>query len=499
MSSNRSDSNQKNNESSNLIRLGSTKITRRRMLKYSASMAAMAFASSLMPPNVRRALAQEPLARRPSFKDIKHVVLLMQENRSFDHYFGTLAGVRGFDDPDAVKLPSGKPVFYQPDPENPLGHLLPFHLNTRATSAQKIPSTNHGWKTQHEAWNGGKMDNWVPAHRKADGPNGPYTMGYYRREDIPFQFALAEAFTICDAYHCSILGPTWPNRMYWMTGTIDPEGQDGGPLISNKEPQGGLRWMTYAERLEKAGISWKAYQQKDNFGTNVLEYFKNFIDAKPDSSLHARGMIRGPEGQFEHDAMNDKLPSVSWIFPPSWQSEHPDYMPADGAAFIASKIDALAANPEVWAKTVFILNYDENDGIFDHVVPPTPPPGTKEEFVHGLPIGAGYRVPCIIISPWTAGGWVCSELFDHTSVLRFLEKFTGVREENISEWRRKTFGDLTSAFRFEDGAAAQPVLPDTAGILEAAIYGARYLPKPELPSLNQIMPSQESGQRKRTS
>jgi phospholipase C len=479
----------------------SFQMTRRRMLKYSASMAAMAMASTFMPPNVRRALAQEP-ARRASLKDIQHVVLLMQENRSFDHYFGTLAGVRGFDDPNALRLPSGKSVFYQPDPENPDGYLLPFHLNTRQTSAQKIPSTDHGWRTQHEAWNGGKMDNWVPAHRKADGPNGPYTMGYYRRADIPFQFALAEAFTICDAYHCSILGPTWPNRMYWMTGTIDPAGANGGPVIANKIPPQGFSWTTYAERLEKAGVSWKCYQQPDNYGTNVLEYFNQFKNAAPDSPLHLKGMVRGPAGQFEYDAMNDKLPAVSWLFPPSYQCEHPDYMPADGAAFVASKIDAIAANPEVWAKTVFILNYDENDGIFDHVAPPVPPPGTELEFVKDvkdLPIGAGFRVPCIIVSPWTTGGWVCSQPFDHTSILQFLEKFTGVREDNISPWRRQTFGDLTSAFRFDDDKASQPTLPDTGGILEAAIYETTHLPKPILPGSNQTMPAQEKGERKRVS
>lgn len=473
-----------------------SKMTRRRMLKYSASMAATAFAATLMPPNVRRALAQDPV-RRASLKDIKHVVLLMQENRSFDHYFGTLAGVRGFDDPNAMKLPNGKSVFYQPDPENPDGHLLPFHLDTRTTSAQKIPSTNHGWETQHAAWNHGKMDNWVPAHRKADGENGPYTMGHYTRADIPFHFALAEAFTICDAYHCSLLGPTWPNRMYWMTGTIDPDGEHGGPVISNKIPPQGFSWTTYAERLEKAGISWKAYQQKDNYGTNVLEFFNQFRTAPVDSPLHQKGMVRGPEGQFEYDAMNDKLPAVSWIFPPSRQCEHPDYMPADGAAFIASKIDAIAANPEVWAKTVFILNYDENDGIFDHVAPPVPPPGTPDEFVADLPIGGGYRVPCIIVSPWTAGGWVCSEPFDHTSVLQFLEKFTGVREENISDWRRQTFGDLTSAFRFDADKANRPDLPDTSGRLEAARYEAKNLPKPVLPGSNQTPPTQEKGGRKR--
>jgi phospholipase C len=285
--------------------------------------------------------------------------------------------------------------------------------------------------------------------------------------------------------------------MYWLTGTIDPDGVNGGPLLANKMIDGGFRWTTYAERLEKAGISWKAYQQQDNYGTNVLENFKTFIEAEKGSSLHNRGVVRGPEGQFEYDAMNDKLPAVSWIFPPSYQSEHPDYMPADGAAFVASKIDAIAANPEVWAKTVFILNYDENDGIFDHVLPPTPPPGTPHEFVRNWPIGAGYRVPCIIVSPWTAGGWVCSEPFDHTSPLRFLEKFTGVREDNISDWRRQTFGDMTSAFRFGDNASGQPSLPDTTGILEAALYETAHLPKPTLPGTNQTMPVQEEGERKR--
>ncbi|HUH97224.1 MAG TPA: alkaline phosphatase family protein, partial [Anaerolineales bacterium] len=331
----------------------SAEMTRRRLLQVSSGMAMASLATTLMPPNVRRALAQQ--ASPGSIKDIKHVVMLMQENRSFDHYFGTLAGVRGFGDQNALMQGNGRSVFYQADPQNPDGHLLPFHLDTRKTSAQKIPSTNHSWETQHEAWNLGKMDNWVPAHRKADGVNGPYTMGYYTRADIPFHFALAESFTICDAYHCSLFGPTWPNRMYWMTGTIDPDGKNGGPILRNVVPPGGYSWTTYAERLEKAGVSWKVYQQEDNYGTNVLENFAQFKDAAKDSPLYLKGMARGPEGQFEYDAMNDKLPTVSWIMPTSFQSEHPDFMPADGAAFIASKIDAIAANPEVWAKTVFIL------------------------------------------------------------------------------------------------------------------------------------------------
>ncbi len=281
------------------------------------------------------------------------------------------------------------------------------------------------------------MDNWLPAHRKAEGDKAPYVMGYYTRDDIPFQFALAEAFTICDGYHCSVMGPTWPNRLYWMTGTIDADGKYGGPMTGNKEIPGGFRWTTYAERLQKAGVSWKLYQQKDNYGCNMLEYFKVFKEAGRNTPLYQRGMVREPDGKFEDDARHDRLPAVSWIIPRSVDCEHPDFMPAAGAAFVASKLDAIAANPAVWAKTAFIINYDENDGLFDHVPPPVPPPGTPGEFVKRVPIGAGFRVPCIIVSPWTAGGWVCSESFDHTSVLRFLEKWTGVAEPNISEWRRR--------------------------------------------------------------
>jgi phospholipase C len=451
-----------------------------------------------MPPNVRRLLAQEP-PKNSSLRDIKHVVMLMQENRSFDHYFGAMSGVRGFGDPNALQLASGKSVFYQPDAENPEGYLLPFHLDTRNSSAQKIPSTSHAWAVQHDAWNGGKMDRWLPAHRKADGQNGPYCMGYYNRDDIPFQYALAEAFTVCDSYHSSVLGPTWPNRMYWFTGMIDPEGLHGGPILNNTAPKEGYTWTTYAERLEQAGVPWKVYQQEDNYGCNLLETFKVFKDAPKGSPLYSKAVLRGPEGQFEYDARNDQLPAVSWIIPTSFQSEHPDHMPADGAAFVASKIDAIAANPDVWAKTVFILNYDENDGIFDHVAPPSPPAGTAREFVNGLPIGGGFRVPCILISPWTSGGWVCSQPFDHTSVLQFLEQFTGVREANISDWRRSTFGDLTSAFRFRQADRKPPLLPDTSGELTLAKYTSTNLPKPVFPEGDQHPPKQEAGSRKRVS
>ncbi|MGP9022457.1 alkaline phosphatase family protein [Streptomyces sp. BR1] len=467
-------------------------LTRRRLL---GSAVGGATALSLLPPSVQKAVAAGP-PRRGSVRDIEHVVLLMQENRSFDHYFGTLSGVRGFDDPQALKLPGGRSVFYQPDAVNPDGYTLPFHLDTHHSSAQAIPSTSHAWSVQHEAWNGGKMDQWLPAHRKADGVNGPYVMGYYTRKDIPFQFALAEAFTVCDHYFCSVLGPTWPNRLYWMTGTIDPGGTLGGPVIDNLAPTP-YRWTTYAERLQAAGVSWKVYQQDDDYGCNMLERFQTFKDAKPGSDLYERGVRPQPEGTFEDDARADRLPAVSWIMPTSYQSEHPDYLPAAGADFVARKIEAIAANPKVWAKTAFILSYDENDGLFDHVAPPTPRAGAADEFVQGLPIGGGFRVPTIVISPWTVGGWVASEAFDHTSALQFLEAFTGVAEPNISQWRRRTFGDFTSAFRFTQAQPRPPQLPqNTAEQLAEAKKEVATLPKPTLPGADQTFPRQEKGQRR---
>ncbi|MDH6124045.1 alkaline phosphatase family protein [Kitasatospora sp. GP82] len=470
-----------------------TGMTRRRLLGSVASVVGGAAAMSLLPPSVQQAVAAG-VPQHGSMRDIEHVVLLMQENRSFDHYFGTLAGVRGFADPDALRLDNGRSVFYQPDRVNPDGYLLPFHLDTRTTSAQAIPSTSHAWSVQHRAWNGGKMDQWLPAHRAADGVNGPYVMGYYTRDDIPFQFALAEAFTICDNYFCSVQGPTWPNRLYWMTGSVDAAGTHGGPIIQNSAPKP-LTWTTYAEQLEWAGVSWQVYQESDNYGTDVLSLFRNFQRAKPGDPLYEKGMTARPAGTFEEDARNDRLPAVSWILPTSYQSEHPDYLPAAGADYVASKIEAVASNPKVWAKTAFILNYDENDGLFDHVAPPVPEAGTPGEFVGGLPIGGGFRVPCIIISPWTVGGWVASEAFDHTSVLQFLECFTGVRAANISDWRREAFGDLTSAFRFHRRVGRAPRLPDTAAQLALAEREVATLPAPTLPGAVQHFPHQEHGHR----
>ena len=426
-------------------------LTRRRLLG-GAAVAATAAASLALPANVRTALAATGGQRRSGkLDDIKHVVILMQENRSFDHYFGTMKGVRGFSDPTAPTLPTGDSVFHQPYASHVDGYLLPFHYDTKTTSAAATPGLAHDWTTQHEAWDNGKMDQWISA-------KGPNTMGYFEREDIPFHTALAEAFTICDNYHCSVLGPTNPNRLYMWTGMVDPNGTGGGPITDNTPAFNNpiLSWTTYPERLSKAGVSWQVYQEEDNYDDNALEWFKQFADAPRGSELYQRGMTRKSAGWFEYDALHDRLPQVSWLVAPSAQSEHPDWTPAGGAEYIAGKLNAIAANPDVWNKTLFILTYDENDGMFDHVPPPVAPTGTAAEFVDGVPIGPGFRVPAIVVSPWTAGGYVDSTLMDHTSLIRILERRFGVTETNISAYRRQVMGDFTTSLQFNRTPAAYP-------------------------------------------
>jgi phospholipase C len=469
-------------------------ITRRQLL---ASGGGLVLASFALPKSLRSLLADAPTsaadlrARAGSLSGIEHIVVLMMENRSFDHYFGTMPGVRGFADPSVSRQ-----LFFQPDSQNPDGYLLPFHADTMDSSAQALPSNSHSWGPQHDSWANGAMNGFVTAHLAADGVAGQYTMAYYERQDIPFHWALADAFTVLDGYHCSMLGPTWPNRLYLMTGMVDPAGDAGGPVSSNFVPAEGFSWTTYPELLTQADVSWRVYQEEDNYGMNVLEYFDQYQNASPTSPLFKNGMRIYEAGQFEYDAMNDRLPTVSWIIPTSYQSEHPDFLPAAGADYIASKIDAIASNPSVWNKTVFVLMYDENDGFFDHVAPPTAPVGTPDEFITvdgvSAPIGLGFRVPCTVVSPWTVGGFVNHSVFDHTSVIQLIETVTGVTNPNITAWRRSVAGDL-SAVLGGPATGNVPRLPGTQAELVAAEQQVRAFALPPIPGTDQTFPIQPPG------
>jgi phospholipase C len=313
---------------------------------------------------------------------------------------------------------------------------------------------DHSEASGDQGWDGGKWDEWIEA-------KSPATMAYYTRADLPFLYALADAYTVCDEYHCSVLGPTYPNRLYLMTGTIDPNGLAGGPVTDN-----GLwntySWTTYPERLQAAGVTWKVYQQaSDYFNLNPLRWFAQYTNTMPGNPLYDRGLVlvNNLVTAFQSDVTNGTLPQVSWIIPPWSLSEHPPFAPASGQMLTKQLLDALASNPAMYNSTVFILTYDEDGGFFDHVPAPVPPAGITNEFVNGLPIGLGVRVPTILVSPWTRGGYVCSQVFDHTSVIRFLEQWTGVQEPNISGWRRQVSGDLTSAFDFTSPDTSYPLLP----------------------------------------
>jgi phospholipase C len=394
------------------------------------------------------ALASASRAATGTIQDVKHVVILMQENRSFDHYCGCMGGVRGFNDRNALILSSGQSVFNQPAG---FTNFLPFPLTN-----QCIDDVDHSEFTGLADWDDGKWDQWVPS-------KGYEAMSYYTPDYLLLHYALANAYTICDNYYCSFIGPTFPNRLCLFTGTIDPNGAAGGPAVENFIPTGGFRWTTYPERLQAAGVSWKVYRPIGDWFGDVLPWFAQYTNALPGSPLYDQGVAEVPDvvSAFEDDVANGTLPQVSWIIPTLAQSGHPPYSPVDGEVFIESVLQALASNPAVLNSTVFILTYDENGGFFDHVPSPIAPPGTADEFVNGEPLGLGVRVPAIIISPWSRGGKVCSQVFDHTSVIRFLETWTGVQEPNISAWRRQVCGDLTSALDFAHPNTNNfPALPD---------------------------------------
>ncbi|MBL7520887.1 phospholipase C, phosphocholine-specific, partial [Frankia sp. CNm7] len=516
-------------------------------------------AASLLPPSLLEAMAITP----PSggLGAVEHVIVLMQENRSFDNYFGRLKGVRGFGDRVPPRLPDGRSVLEQPRAGG--GAVLPFSAREAAAAAGRattdieyLASLPHGWRDATQAWAQGWWNDWVQAKTAS-------SMAFYDRQDIPLQYELAERFTICDAYFCSVYGSTNPNRNYLWSGKIGNEPGSSARAVTNAAydyAHAGYDWTTYPERLTAAGISWQIYQEWDNFTDNAVEYFKPFkavgtkvlapLVARMDDIRAALGVTRDQlpdpvttemmydglnglnlpapllqqvlalvqtgvdalgeqEREYFHRAMyrsapgtlvqrlrddiaRGTLPKVSWLVPPAADSEHPgSSTPVGSANLIYDVLDAIAFKPTIWAKTVLFLNFDENDGYFDHVPAPSAPrpaSGNGDDWYDGKPVGLGPRVPMTIVSPWTVGGFVASEVFDHTSVIQFLERWTGVTEPNISAWRRAVCGDLTSAFDFQRAhprpRVAQP------GPVPAAI--GRWRPEPPA---SQAPPAQEPGTR----
>ena len=348
------------------------------------------------------AMAQLAARTKPAGSDlgaIEHVVFLMQENRSFDHYYGTYPGVRGFDDHPRGKLGN----FAQAWPGGRDKTLLPFHLDSASGIGECTNDLDHSWPAEHSSWDHGTNAGFVSTHVQSEyqGPeHGVLTMGYYRRQDIPFYYALADAFTLCDNYHCSVQGPTHPNRLMALSGTIDPTGAAGGPVIitnGSSDAIGSAHWDTMPEVLEDAGVSWKVYNppgdvysidfiQKNGLiiSDAILPYFSQYQNAA--SPLYQKAFLPQYPDDFVSDIRSGTLPAVSWIIPPLGYDEHPSSPPALGEWFTSQVLSALVANPEAWSKTVLFHMYDENDGFFDHVVPPVAPVGTTGEYLTVSPL-----------------------------------------------------------------------------------------------------------------
>jgi phospholipase C len=484
---------------------------RRDFLRTSLLAGGSTAAMSLIPASIRRAIELPANNTTGTIMDVEHVVIHMQENRSFDHYFGTLNGVRGFGDPRVIRLPGGTSVWKQPSREHPDGFVLPYHGDTSTTRSLAVDGSGQSHQENLTILNDGYFDRWGQTHEMSK------RMVYYNAQDLNYYYALASAFTVCDQYFCSTLTQTYPNRLHMFSGCNGGGKVGGNPIMSNAgtdetptsdmaddKPFDAYTWITYAEQLQSAGISWKVYQEYDNFQDNLLALFKSFRNIKDkDSPLYRRGRSwvseydsnpanRGRSdgtqlvSTFREDLAKGTLPQVSWIVTAENLSEHPDHVPVRGENITAKLIEALVHYPKIFAKTVFILIYDEIGGMFDHVPPPVPPRdgndgystvSTAGEFKYytsaqdenrgKFPIGLGMRTPTVIVSPWSRGGWVCSEVFDHISTINFLEARFDVRAENISDWRRVVCGDLTSAFDFKEPNRDwnKLALPDTADYL----------------------------------
>ncbi|HEY4269254.1 MAG TPA: alkaline phosphatase family protein [Galbitalea sp.] len=463
--------------------------------------AASGWADSAGAQNMREAAYVLPDGFKGDITDIKHVVVLVQENRAFDHYYGALPGVRGFSDKQALRFQNGTDVFSQPSGSS-------FARPTRVTTvAGTTTGLDHSYSGGLGAWSSGKYNNWV-------GAKGTATMQYVTGEEIPWQWSLASAYTICDNWHCSIMGPTTPNRLYHWTGTSNGVTDNGG------ESNGTRAWQTYPEALQNAGVSWRIYVDNTNNGSSwVGDYTDNPIRgfaafttsgstatdianradavknapgtglvwragsapyaatgaANNDSDANLTAVLGGfiaacqPGAQFP-------LPQVSWIVAPYEWSEHPSANPEHGAHYSNQVIKTLQSNPDLWKSTLLIMTFDENDGYFDHVLPPYAEPGTAGEYSGSTPIGYGARVPGVLVSPWTRGGWVSGETFDHTSIVQFLETWTTAigtpaLSTTITAWRRGISGDLTSAMDFAHPIVDTPALPDTEALVQIARAG----------------------------
>lgn len=349
------------------------------------------------------------VGRRVGVRAINHIVVLMQENRSFDSYFGQLH--------DQGQPRTGEePRRGNPDPTNPNGpRIRPFHAAELCT----VADLNHEWTGTHLEFDGGRMDGFTAQNVDPKDPTGSRTMGYFDRSDLPFYYSLASTFGLGDRNFASVLGPTFPNRFYEMTGT------SFGHIRNDFPPAGGFTQPTIFGRLQAAGISWKVYDA-------------TFPTAAFFSDVQAHLDHVAPIAQYYADAKAGTLPQVAFVEPryigdiTQENDEHPPSNPQVGQQFTSTIVNALMTSPN-WTSSALILTYDEHGGYYDHVVPPRAPkpdaiapiltPGDTPAAFDRY----GIRVPFVMVSPYSRPHFVSHDVQDHTSILKFIETRFGLK------------------------------------------------------------------------
>ncbi|KAF3407297.1 Non-hemolytic phospholipase C [Talaromyces pinophilus] len=426
------------------------------------------------------ALCASPV-KATGLEQIENVVLFMQENRAFNHYFGTMAGVRGFNDPNVQVNSDGRSVWYQTVDSTlstETDYLLPWYINylggNWSEATQCMVAGDNGYKSNHLALNGDLNNHWATN-------NTPWSWGYFKRDELPVHFAMAEGYTINDMYQEGQMMATNPNRVTWVSGTINAT---GAAYIDNNETPGcetgttgayscyPLTWETTFEVYERLNVSWQVWQNTDNFDDNPNAWFKQYQAAAPDSSLHIHGdSFQYTLDDFVATAAAGTLPQVSIIVGQEELSEHPPWQPKDGAWLHQQIFDAVVKSPK-YNSTALFISYDETGGWGDAVVPYHSPAGTEGEWIED-PLGVfgqtytgpGFRVPSWIVSPWTRGGRVFSEHCDHNSQILFVEKwlaakgYSDVELKGMETWRRENMCDFVNAFDFANPDYSVPQVP----------------------------------------
>jgi phospholipase C len=361
----------------------------------------------------------------PEDSGIDHIVVVMMENRSFDHFLGWL--------PNADGRQAGLTYL------DAAGSAHETHPLAPDFTGCTHPDPDHSYEGGRVQYDGGAMDGFLRS-----GENDEYAIGFYVEEDRPFYSALARNFTTFNRSFCSILGPTFANRLFLHSAQTDRLSNTSAPAVM----------PTIWDRLAAAGVSAQYYFSNLPFlGLWGAKYV-------PISRLYP---------QFLLDAAAGSLPHVSFVDPrftvPPDDSQNDDHPPADirrGDAFLAETFQAVANGPG-WRHTVFIVTYDEWGGFFDHVAPPraTAPNGVDPDLLHGKAL-LGFRVPTVVASPFTRGApddpRVVGMTFDHTSILKLIEWRFGLDPLTARDASRDV-QNLARALKLRDPDARVPILP----------------------------------------